>query len=65
MGFEMAQDSGLVFELQNVCYSYSGNNSALNDISMNVESGDSIAILGANGSGKSTLLKILCGLIFP
>ena len=61
----MAQDSALVFELQKVCYSYSGNNSALSDISMNVKSGDSIAILGANGSGKSTLLKILCGLIFP
>jgi cobalt/nickel transport system ATP-binding protein len=61
----MAQDSGLVFELQNVCYSYSEKNPALSDISMNVKSGDSIAILGANGSGKSTLLKILCGLIFP
>ena len=61
----MAQDSELVFDLQNVCYSYSGNNSALSDISMNVRFGDSIAILGANGSGKSTLLKILCGLIFP
>jgi cobalt/nickel transport system ATP-binding protein len=65
MGFEMAQSSGLVFELENVCYSYSGKNSALSGISMNVKSGDSIAILGANGSGKSTLLKILCGLIFP
>ena len=65
MGFEMVQDSGLVFELQNVSYSYSGDHSALSDVSMNVKSGDSIAILGANGSGKSTLLKILCGLIFP
>ena len=61
----MVQDSGLVFELDNVCYCYAGKNSALSDISMNVKSGDSIAILGANGSGKSTLLKILCGLIFP
>ncbi len=62
----MAQDSGLVFELQNVCYSYSGQIILrMSDVSMNVKSGDSIAILGANGSGKSTLLKILCGLIFP
>jgi cobalt/nickel transport system ATP-binding protein len=61
----MVQDSELVFELHNVCYHYSGDHSALSDITMNVKTGDSIAILGANGSGKSTLLKILCGLIFP
>lgn len=61
----VVQDSEIVFELQNVTYSYSGNHCALSGISMNVKAGESIAILGANGSGKSTLLKILCGLIFP
>jgi cobalt/nickel transport system ATP-binding protein len=65
MGFEMAQDGGLVFELQNVYFSYSEMNPALCGISMNVKFGESIAVLGANGSGKSTLLEILCGLIFP
>jgi len=59
------QDSEPIFELRNVSYSYSGGHSALNDISMTVRPGESIAILGANGSGKSTLLKVLCGLIFP
>jgi cobalt/nickel transport system ATP-binding protein len=61
----MAEGTSLVFELHHVYYSYAGNNPALNDISMNVKLGESIAIVGANGSGKSTLLKILCGLIFP
>jgi cobalt/nickel transport system ATP-binding protein len=61
----MAEDTGFVFEVHNVCYSYSGNHTALSNVSMNVRAGESIAILGANGSGKSTLLKILCGLIFP
>jgi len=61
----MAQDGEVVFELENVCFRYSDDHSALNGVSMNVKAGDSIAILGANGSGKSTLLKILCGLVFP
>lgn len=46
-------------------YSYPGNHLALNDVSLEIRAGDSIAFLGANGSGKSTLLKILDGLIFP
>lgn len=58
-------NSEIIFELQNVHYSYSGNHCALEDVSMMVKAGESVSILGANGSGKSTLLKILCGLIFP
>ena len=35
---------------------------ALNNISLNIKSGDLIAIVGENGSGKSTFVKILLGL---
>jgi ABC-type branched-subunit amino acid transport system ATPase component len=35
----------------------------LNDVSLNVSKGESVAIIGANGAGKSTLVRALCGLI--
>ena len=38
---------------------------ALRDVDLQVEAGDSIALVGANGSGKSTLLKILTGVMDP
>lgn len=38
---------------------------AVNNVSFEVEKGDSIALIGRNGSGKTTLLKMMSGLIRP
>ena len=37
----------------------------LNDVSLTVEPGTSMALIGGNGSGKSTMLKILAGVMDP
>jgi heme exporter protein A len=40
-----------------------GEKRIFNDISFELESGNSAAIVGPNGSGKTTLVRIICGLI--
>lgn len=56
-----------IFALNNVVYAYSNTQSspALNGVSLTIQPGQRVAIMGANGSGKSTLLRILDGLYFP
>lgn len=38
---------------------------ALTDISLDIQKGETVGIVGRNGSGKSTLLQIICGILQP
>jgi branched-chain amino acid transport system ATP-binding protein len=51
--------TGLVVEDLHVAY---GNIRALRGVSLNVETGTIVAIVGANGAGKTTTLNAICGL---
>lgn len=50
-----------VLEIENLSAFY-GKAQALTDVSLSVEEGECIAIVGANGAGKSTLLDSIMGL---
>lgn len=49
---------------QNISKSF-GNSSVLNDVSLDIQDGESVVILGGSGTGKSVLLKCLLGLLTP
>lgn len=46
-----------------VCFGYPDNQMAIQNCSLKIAHGDSVAIVGANGAGKSTLLRLMAGLL--
>ncbi len=59
-----------IIEIEHISYAYEASHPsaekwALRDVSLSVQKGESVAILGANGSGKSTLARLIAGLEAP
>ena len=52
--------------VEHVTFTYPGaTRPAINDVSMHIDRGEVIALVGENGSGKTTLAKLLCHLYTP
>lgn len=54
-----------ILETRAISYEYRGGIPALQDVSVRIPKGGSIALLGSNGAGKSTLMKHLNGILMP
>ncbi|EKQ57322.1 MULTISPECIES: ABC transporter ATP-binding protein [unclassified Clostridium] len=52
-----------MIDIKNVSYSYDAEVTALKNVNLHIDEGESIALIGVNGSGKSTLMKLINGLI--
>jgi energy-coupling factor transport system ATP-binding protein len=52
-------------EISNLQFTYPNGVQALKDISLRIDSGEQVAIVGQNGAGKTTLVKHLNGLLQP
>lgn len=58
-GFLETKDMKGKISFQNVVFSYKEGETVINDISFNVNDGETIAIVGATGAGKSTIINLL------
>lgn len=56
--------AGEPVRLEHVTLRY-GELAALDDVSLAIQRGQRVCVLGANGSGKSTLVSVICGLLAP
>lgn len=50
-----------IIELSNVEYKYPDGFKAIDNITLNINKGEKVGLIGANGAGKSTLLQLLVG----
>jgi energy-coupling factor transporter ATP-binding protein EcfA2 len=54
-----------IIDIKELTFSYTNKKPVLEDINLEINKGELIAVCGDNGSGKSTLLKIMAGILRP
>jgi energy-coupling factor transport system ATP-binding protein len=60
-----SHSSSNIIEVQQVSVQYLPEGLALSQVSLTIQAGEFVAVIGKNGSGKSTLAKLLNGLLLP
>lgn len=52
-------------DLENISFYYTENEPVLNNITLHINAGEKVALVGASGGGKSTLVQVILGLYPP
>ncbi len=60
----MQNESGAVVATENLSRAF-GRRKAVDDVTLSVHAGNTLALFGPNGAGKTTLLRVLSGLLKP
>ena len=59
-------DTGVEVEFRNVSFTFPGQSSpTISELTMKIDAGSQVALIGPSGSGKSTIADIMCGLLIP
>lgn len=59
------EDKECILEIKGITAGYNAHQTILNDVSMQLSRGQTLAIVGESGSGKSTLARVVTGLLPP
>lgn len=64
-GAPAPQQRPLDIRLEHVSFAYPDGKEVLHDLSLHIQPGEKVAVVGLNGAGKTTLVKLLTGLYEP
>jgi len=60
-----AKDTDVIIETRGLSHAYEGGDAAVSDVTLAIQRGEHVAVIGQNGSGKTTLVKHFNGLLRP
>ncbi|QAA34508.1 ABC transporter ATP-binding protein [Clostridium manihotivorum] len=62
---EIADFTSVGIRFENVSFFYEENKYIVNDASLQIEEGETVALIGPSGKGKTTLIRLIMGLLKP
>ncbi len=65
LGTQQLKKSKGTIKFNNVCFGYNADSPVLNNINLDIKSGETIALVGSTGSGKTTIIQLITRFYTP